>query len=153
MKQKTLEALAKQDAHDWGLAQMFFGEGAGTRRKLVAARIDQRVLDIPGYEQALDKAYAKLNQIEMAEEALELRKKIDRANKAGKNIRAIKSGNLHAVSNGVYLILGGAYLAHATGYDKKIQAEAKKLWKKAKTEVKFRKARMQGRNVEKIGGN
>lgn len=141
MKQKALEKMAEQDAYDWGLAQMFFGEGAGTRRKLVAATIDQKVLDIPGYEQALDAAYAKLNQIEMAEKALELRKKIDRANTAGKNIRALKSGNLHNLSTGVFVVVGGAYLLHVTGYDKVLKAKAEDLYKKAKTEVEVRKAK------------
>ena len=145
-----IEKMAEKDAYDWGLAQMFFGEGAGTRRKLVAARIDQRVLDIPGYEQALDKAYAKLDQVEMAEKAVALRKKIDRANKTGKNIRALKNGNIRGLSTGLYVVAGGYVLARATGYDKIIEAEARKRWAQAKSEYRYRKARWQGRNVTKI---
>jgi hypothetical protein len=150
MKQKVLEKMAQQDAYEWGLAEMFFGEGAGTKRKLISAVVDQRMHDIPGYAEAFNEATSKLNQIEMAEKALALRKKIDRANTAGKNLRAIKSGNLNNLSTGVFIVVGGAYLAHATGLDKKVEAEAKKLYKKAKTEIKFRKMRAQGLNVEKI---
>lgn len=150
MKQKAIEKMAEQDAYNWGLAQMFFGEGAGTRRKLVEATINQRVLDIPGYEEALNAAYSKLNQIEMAEEALALRKRLDRAKTTHKNFRAIKSGNFKNVSDGVFIIGGALYIAHLTGYDKKAIAEGKKLYRKAKTEIKFRKAKREGRNVEKL---
>lgn len=136
-----LEKMAKEDAYEWGLAQMFFGEGAGTRRKLVAAKIDQRVIDIPGYEEALDKAYAKIDQIEMAEKALALRKRIDRSAKAGKNLRAIRTGNLQNLSTGVFVAVGVVYVAHITGYDEVVKDEAKRLYRKVKTEVQVRKAR------------
>lgn len=145
-----LEKIAKQDAEDYGLALMFFGEGAGTRRKLISAVVDQKVNDIEGYAEAFDNAFGKLNQMEMAEKALAERKKIDRAAKAGKNLRALKSGNLNNLSTGVFVIVGAVYVAHVTGYDKKIEAETKKLYKKAKIEIKFRKARWQGKNVTKI---
>lgn len=152
MKQKTIEKMAEQDAHEWGLAEMFFGEGAGTRRKLISAKVDQKAHDIPGYAEAFSDATSRLNQLEMAEKAVAERKRIDRAAKAGKNIRALKSGNLRGLSTGVYVIVGGVYLAHVTGYDKIIQEEAKRLYKKAKVEVKFQHARMQGRNVERLIG-
>lgn len=145
-----IEKMAQADAHEWGLAEMFFGEGAGTKRKLISAKVDQRMHDIPGYAEAFSNATSQLNQLEMAEKAIALRKRLDRAEKASKNFRALKRGNLTGLSNGLFLVAGAAYLAHATGYDKKIEAEAKKYYKKAKVEVKFRKARFQGRNVERI---
>jgi hypothetical protein len=147
-----LEKIAKQDAEDYGLALMFFGEGAGTRRKLISAVVDQKVNDIEGYAEAFDNAFGQLDQMEMAERALAERKKIDRAAKAGKNIRALKNGNLRGLSTGVFIAVGVVWIAHETGYDKKIEAEAKKLYKKAKIEIKFRKARWQGKNVTKIVG-
>ena len=70
---------------------------------------------------------------------------MDRAAKAHRNFRAVKSGNLNNLTTGVFLV-GGAYmLARQTGYDKVIEAKAKVWYKKAKTEVKFRKAKMAGR--------
>lgn len=145
--------MAKQDAAAWARAEMFFGEGAGTRRKLLWAEINKKLSTVPGYQDAFNKAYVSQDWADHAIKAAQERKKLDRAAKVSKNFRALKSGNVRGLSTGVYVIVGGAYLAHVTGYDKKIEAEARKLWKKAKVEVKYRKARLQGRNVEKIGGN
>lgn len=131
---KKLDKMAQQDAYEWGLAQMFFGEGAGTRRKLVAAKIDQRVLDIPGYEKALDEAYAKLDQTEMAEKAVALRKRIDRAHGVNKNVRALRRGNFSGVSNGVFLAVGLYYVARTTGADKVIAQRTKETYAKAKAQ-------------------
>lgn len=139
MKQKTIEKLAEQDAHEWGLAEMFFGEGAGTKRKLISAVVDQRMHDIPGYAEAFGNATSQLNQTEMAEKAIALRKSLDRSAKAGQNLRAIKSGNFNNLTTGVALVVGAAYLAHKTGYDKKIEAKAKELYVKAKIEIKARR--------------
>lgn len=147
-----IEKMAQQDAHEWGVAQMFFGEGAGTRRKLVGAKIDQRVLDLPGYEDALNKAYEQLDQLEMAEKAIALRKSLDRSAKLGKNFRAVKSGQLNNMSTGVFVVVGTIIVLHKTGYDVVLEAKAKELYKKAKTEIKFRRLRAQGKNVERIFG-
>lgn len=130
-----LEKMAQQDAHEWGLAEMFFGEGAGTKRKLIGAVIDQRMHDIPGYAEAFNDATQQLNQLEMAEKAVALRKRLDRGATVKKNFDAIRSGRLHQLSTGVYVVGGLIYVAHATGYDKKIEAEAKRLYRKAKVEV------------------
>lgn len=152
MKQKTIEAMAVEDAREWGFAKMFFGEGAGIRRRLVEAEISQKLIDYADtdYADLFNLACENLNQIELAEAAIKERKKIDAMAKAGKNVRAFKSGNYQNLSTGVFLVVGAAYLAHQTGYDKVIVAETKKQYKKAKTEFKFHKARLQGRNVERI---
>lgn len=129
-----IEKMAAADAYEFGLAQMFFGEGAGTRRKLIEAKIDHNVSNIPGYEAAIDKAYSKLKQIDMAEKAIAERKRIDRAAKAGKNFRALKSGNVAGLSNGVFLVVGLAYVAHVTGYDKVVIEKSKTLYRRAKAQ-------------------
>ena len=145
-----IEKMAQQDAERWAAAEMFYGDGAGTRRKLLNAEVQDKYLQIPGYIEAFNKAYESLDMTKFAKAAVKERQRIDRAAKAGKNLRALKSGNIRGLSTGLYIIVGGAYVAHVTGYDKKIEAEAKKLYKKAKTEIKYRKAKMQGKNVEKI---
>lgn len=130
-----VQKMAAQDAYEYGLAEMFFGEGAGTRRKLIGATVNQRMADVPGYLDAFDKAFGELNQTEMAEKAISLRKKIDRTAKAGRNLRALRSGRLHNLTTGVAFGVGCYYLAKATGYDKKIEAEMKKTWARIKEET------------------
>lgn len=149
-KKTNLDKIAAQDAYDYGFAQMCFGEGAGTQRKLVGATINYKMETIPEYQEKFDAAFAQLDQIALAEKALAWRKKLDNAAKAKKNFRAIKSGNLRGLSSGVYITVGVAYALHVTGYDKVLEAEGKKLYKKAKAEIKFRRMRAQGLNVEKL---
>lgn len=139
MKQKVLEKMAAKDAYDYGVAQMFFGEGAGTRRKLLDAVIGDKIRDIPGYEMAFEVAFSHLNQTELAEVAIKQRKNLDRAAKASRNFRALKSGNFNNLTTGVFVVVGVAIIAHQTGYDKKIEAEAKKLYRRAKVEYTVRK--------------
>lgn len=129
-----LEKMAAADAYEFGIAQMFFGEGATTRHMLIEAKIDHNVANIPGYEAAIDKAYRKLKQIDMAEKAIAERKRIDRAAKAGKNFRALKSGNVAGLSNGVFLVVGLAYAARVTGYDKVVIDRTKTLYRRAKAQ-------------------
>lgn len=152
MKTNTIVKEAAKDAERWAAAEMFFGEGAGTRRKLLEPEIARKVERMSGYHEAFEAAYDNLDMTKFAEQAIKERKKIDSMAKANKNFRALKSGNLRGLSNGVFIVAGVAYVAHTTGYDKVAMAEGKKLYKKAKAELKFRKARFEGRNVEKIDG-
>ena len=151
---KKLEKMAQQDAEKWASAEMFYGPGAGTRRKLVNAEIESNLVTYADtdYADLFNLAYEHLDMNKFAQAAIRERKALDRAAKTSQNLRALKSGNLNNLTTGVAVVVGAAYLAHATGYDKKIEAEAKKLYKRAKTEIKFRKMRWQGLNVEKIIG-
>lgn len=144
-KKSTLEKMASKDAHNWARAEMFFGEGAGIRRRHLDAEINEKMATIPGYLEMFNQMYAKQDLAEHAIKAAQERKKIDAMTKAGKNMRAIKSGNLAGLSTGVYVVVGGAILARQTGYDKKIAAEVKKQYRKAKQEISYRRAK---RNTE-----
>jgi hypothetical protein len=141
MTDKKIEKLAAKDAESWLAAEMAYGEGAGTRRKLVSADIEGKQWSMPGYFEAFQAAYEQLDKTKFAKEAIKERKHLDRVGYASKNFRALKAGKIQNLSTGVYVIVGGAYLAHVTGYDKKIEAEAKRLIKKAKDEIEVRKAR------------
>lgn len=146
MKQKVIEKIAAQDAYDYGFAQMFFGEGAGTKRKLIGTIVDQKMQDIPGYAEAFDAAFGELNQMEIAEAALKHRKYLDRTAKASQNIRALKNGKLNNLSTGLFVAAGVGIVLHQTGYDKVIEREVKIRYNRAKTEFKIWKA---GRNQNK----
>lgn len=145
-----LDKMAAKDAYEYGVAQMFFGEGAGTRRKLIAVQVSEKAQSIPGYAKKFEAAVHDLSQMEMAEKAIAERKRIDQMAKAGKNMRALKSGNLNNLSTGVFVLVAGYYVAHQTGYDKVIAREAKVQYGRLKTEIKFQKARLEGRNVERL---
>lgn len=148
-----IEKIAEKDAERWLLAEMFYGEGADIRRRHLNAEFDSK-FQMPGYADAFYKAYDMLDKNKFAQMAIKERKKLDRTAKAGKNLRALKSGNLTALSNGVYFAAAGyVFFYHTeTGKDirKVAEKEAQKRYKQAKTEVKLWRARRQGRNVEKL---
>lgn len=128
---KKFDKMVQNDAERWATAEMFYGEGAGTRRKLINAEILTKTQD-PAYEIALHEACRKLDMNKFAERAIKERKSIDRAAGAAKNFRAIRSGNLHNLSNTVFVVGGLAYVAHMTGADKLALEEAKKVYAKGK---------------------
>ncbi len=51
----NINKLAATDAAKWARAEMFFGEGAGTRRKLLDADITHKSVNFPGYVEAFQK--------------------------------------------------------------------------------------------------
>lgn len=53
------ERNAKKDAKEAARAKMFYGEGAGTRRKLINEKVASRKKSDPKYAEAFDREYAK----------------------------------------------------------------------------------------------
>lgn len=137
----NLNKMAMKDAAEWARAEMFFGEGAGTRRKLLGAEIEQKVASIPGYDEAFNNAYSMQNMAEHAIKATKERRHIDRTAKLGKNAKALMRGDRRGMSTGVLVIFAVGYVAHQTGYDQKALKEAKKYYRKAKAEIAARKLR------------
>jgi hypothetical protein len=72
---------AAKDAFEFARAQMFYGEGAGTRRKLIKAQVEHRIATIPGYAQAYNNAMLAQDMVEHAEKARKMRKNIDRSSR------------------------------------------------------------------------
>ncbi len=139
MKIPTIDKLAQKDAERFAAAEMFYGEGAGTRRKLLDAELQSKH-NMPGYYEAFIEAYADLDLNKFAKGAIKERQNIDRAAKASKNVRALKSGNVRGLSNGVFIVVGAAYLAHATGYDKKVEKEVRDFYTQVKARYKAKRA-------------
>ena len=135
----NLNKLAAQDAAKWAGAQMFFGEGAGTRRKLLNAEILDKQAMIPGYYDMFMNAYEKQNMAEHALRAVKERKHIDRATKLGKNVKSVLRGDKRGLSTGVLIIVGVGYVAHQTGYDRIALEEGKKYYRKIRAEIAARK--------------
>ena len=148
----NISKMAKKDAERYAAAEMFYGAGAGTRRKLLGAELDEKMLRLADtdYTDLFHLEYELLDMNFFAKQAIKERKSIARAAKASKNFRAIKNGNVQNLSTGLFIAAGIYMVAKQTGYDKVVEAKVEELWKKARTEFKYRKARAQGRNVSKI---
>lgn len=146
----NIERIAAKDAAKWAEAELFFGEGAGTRRKLLSADIGYKTENVSEYYPAFKKAYDKLNFSQLAMKAAKERQHIDRANMMGKNARAIIRGDRRGLSTGLAIIVGVIYVAHQTGYDQKILKEGRKYYRKysrkIKAEIAARKIKRDPRN-------
>ena len=72
---------AKKDAKRFADAKMYYGKGAGTRRKLLNAELNKKKKDIPGYEQAFNDQLKNVNYAKSAKKATKERKVRDTAHK------------------------------------------------------------------------
>jgi hypothetical protein len=69
--------MAKKDAQRHMDAKMFYGETAGTKRKLLKAEIEKKKKTIPGYEQAFTKHLENVDTAKSAKKAVAKRTRID----------------------------------------------------------------------------
>ena len=118
---KTQRQAAK-DAKEYARAKMYYGEGAGTRRKLIKNTVNERSKD-PDYDKAFKEALANQNMAEHVAKAKTERKAKDTVNsvkKTGRGIVNIASGHPERVGATMAALAAGAGGAHKTGADKKL---------------------------------
>jgi len=68
---------AKKDAQEFARAKMFYGEGAGTRRKLIKAKVEDRAKHDPAYKKAFDHHLANQSMSDHSQKAVGERKRKD----------------------------------------------------------------------------
>ncbi len=74
-EQKTVR-MAKKDAKRYADAKMFYGEGAGNRRKLLKAELNKK-MGIPGYKEVFDREVENADYAKSAKRAQRERKARD----------------------------------------------------------------------------
>jgi hypothetical protein len=116
----NIKSIAEKDASKWAYAEMFFGEGAGTRRKLLQAEINHKIKSVPGYEQALKAAYDRQDMAKHAIKAAKERQRLDRTQFMSRNLRGLILGNKRSLSTSIGLVVTTWSLLHQTGLDKEI---------------------------------
>ena len=79
---KSTDKLAKKDAKRHADAKMFYGQTAGTKRKLLKAELDKKKKTIPGYEEAFNKHLENVDLAKSAKKAVRKRTTIDATNRA-----------------------------------------------------------------------
>lgn len=116
-----IRRYAKQDAEEYANAKMFYGEGAGNRRKLINATVKQRSKQA-GYKEEFERQLAQQDMVKAASRARTERKAKDAKKAVGKASRSainIAMGNVGRASASAAAVYA---VAHATGIDKKIGA-------------------------------
>lgn len=83
--------VRRRDAKEFTQAKMYYGEGAGNRRKLIKATVKARSKD-PLYKSEFDKAVANTDMGKRASQARRQRGRKNARNSAGKTVRGV--GNI-----------------------------------------------------------
>lgn len=119
---------AKKDAREFARAKMFYGEGAGTRRKLIKATVEQKSKRDPSYKKAFDFHVDAQDMSKHAAKAQSERRRKDVTAKTTKTARGVHrqlTGGFGNVSMASAAIAGGYVVAKQTGADKVVINAAK----------------------------
>lgn len=111
---------ARRDAKEAAAAQMSYGQGAGTRRKLIQSAVEYKADHIPGYASAFDEAFQKQDITKHIKSAKRSRATKDVGAVTSKNVKALARGDRNGMSAPVVVAVLAVAVAHQTGYDKKI---------------------------------
>ena len=141
---------AKRDANKFAKAKMYYGEGAGTQRKLIKATVESKRKKDSQYGEAFDYYMDNQNMATRAQQARTKRRMTDATNSVRKTARGIDhivSGNyIYASAAGAAIVLA----AELTGADKVVVKAAKTAYntvaKKVATEYNVMKIKQQFKN-------
>lgn len=86
---RKVNRMAAKDAHEHARAKLFFGEGAGNRRKLINAKVEFNKKHISGYAKAFDNHSNKQNLSSHSTKAVKERHSIDRKDRNKKRVGAV----------------------------------------------------------------
>lgn len=124
---------AKKDAKEFARAKMFYGEGAGNRRKLIRATVNERSKD-PYYKAEFEKALAKQDMADHAAKARRERTVKTATAKTAKTTRGVINmalGNAGRASATAAAIYVAAKWAHNSGLDRTVARYAKNSFEDA----------------------
>lgn len=82
---------AKKDANEFAKAKMFYGKGAGTRRKLIKAKVESKSSKDPSYKKAFDHHLGNQNMAKRASQARGERARKDTVETTAKTARGVKN--------------------------------------------------------------
>ncbi len=143
------ERAARKDAKEYARAKMFYGEGAGTRRKLIKNTVEERSKN-PDYKRAFDEALSKQDMAKHVQKAKTERKVKDAKNaavKTGRGVVNMVMGHPERLSAGMAAVASVLGIAHKTGADKVVIGAARKAYRSVVNDITIAKGK---RAVEKI---
>ena len=123
----STKMAAKKDAKEYARAKMYYGEGAGNRRKLIKATVEQRSKNDPFYKNEFNRQLEKQDMAKHAAKARTERKTRNAAGAVTKTTRGVVNrvlGNTGRVTASAAMIYA---VAHYTGMDQKVLEYGKKF--------------------------
>jgi hypothetical protein len=130
---RSTERAAAKDAKEAARAKMYYGEGAGVRRRLINNTVKSRMVD-PKYKEAYERNLANQDMGKRASEARSKRARTDTVNGVRKTTRGIinaASGKMRYASAASIGIVTVAAAAHRAGVDRMAYNYAKTTVKQA----------------------
>lgn len=121
----NVQREALRDASEFARAQVFYGEGAGNRRKLIKAAVAAKASRSPAYQQAFEYALTVQDMAAHVQKARKERRRRDFTHAFNKNTRNAMAGRYTGINMAIIVLGGAAYYAHHTGYDKKLYGSIK----------------------------
>lgn len=146
----SIKREAIKDADEYAMAKMFYGEGAGVRRRLINQTVQFKIANIPGYDVVFQQELAKQDFAKLSRKARRERQRLDTLHAVNKNGRAIARGDYRALSLPILAVVGVGYVAHQTGYDKKALEFSKKEYRKARLWMHSKHHDWQHRHDDKV---
>ena len=134
----TARRYARKDAKEYTRAKMFYGEGAGTRRKLINATVKQRSKN-PVYKEAFDTALSKQDMSKHVKKARVERKTKDAVStvkKTGKAIVNAVTGHPERLGATMTTAYATYRFAHKRGIDKVVTNAARQKMSSVYNSVK-----------------
>ena len=110
---------ASRDAKEYARAKMFYGKGAGNRRKLIKAKVEERSKD-PAYKEEFDKHLAKQDMAKHADKAKTERHIKDAAESTAKTARGLYHLSMGDMAKASATAASIYTIARITGADKKV---------------------------------
>lgn len=118
---------AKKDAEEFARAKLFYGQGAGTRRKLIKNTVEAKAKRDPNYKKAFDSHFANQNLADHAQKARSERHRKDTVStttKTAKGVHRQLTGGFGNVSLASAVLAGGFVAAKRSGIDQVIKKAA-----------------------------
>lgn len=132
---RKTDKAAKKDAQEFARAKMYYGDGAGTRRKLINKSVEAKRSKDPQYAKAFDNHLSKQDYSIHATKAQKERTSTDRKTRNKQRVGAVArrvTGERGTQAALVGLALGGAAFMRSP----KAQAFVKKSYKSAEAVYK-----------------
>lgn len=127
--------IASKDAKEFIQAKMYYGEGAGVRRRQIKAVVTERSKD-DAYKKAFDAHVSGQDLAKASSKAHAKRTRTDMVKgtkKTARGINHIINGNPQYASAAAALVVGGAMYIHKQGIDKLIMDKSKTMYNEAKS--------------------
>ena len=105
---------ARKDAKEYTQAKMYYGKGAGNRRKLIKAKVNSIKKVNPIYKREFDKLVSQTDMAKRSSEAISQRHRTDRKEAAGRAYRRWRNQKTIASQIAGTLAIGAATAYYAT---------------------------------------